>query len=55
MIGMVEVATFSASTEGVSGVAITASLRPTKSVANAGNRSFWPSAQRYSIASPLTL
>ena len=40
MIGMVEVAACSASTEGVLSATITASLRPTKSVAKAGIRSF---------------
>jgi hypothetical protein len=51
MIGIVEVAAFAASVAGVlPGVAITFTRRRTRSAASAGNRSLWPSAQRYSIA-----
>jgi hypothetical protein len=50
-IGIVEVAFFAARAETVPPmVAMTSTLRPTSSAASAGSRSYWPSAQRYSIA-----
>src|SRR5262249_18203048 len=50
-MGIVVLAALAASAAGVlPGVAITATCRRTRSDANAGNRSFWFSAQRYSIA-----
>ena len=49
-IGMVVVAAFAASAAGVLVAAITATCLRTRSAAIAGNRSSWPSAQRYSIA-----
>jgi len=50
-IGIVEVAFFAACAGAVPPlVAITSTLRPTRSAANAGSRSWPPSAQRYSIA-----
>jgi hypothetical protein len=50
-MGIVEVAAFAASGEGTLPTArIMATCRRTKSAANAGNRSYCPSAQRYSIA-----
>src|SRR5215472_3444449 len=49
-IGIVEVVFFAANVEGAAIAAITSTLRPTRSAANAGSRSYWPSAQRYSIA-----
>ncbi len=51
MIGIVNVAAFAASVAGVlPSAAITVTRRRTRSAASAGNRSFCPSAQRYSIA-----
>ena len=50
-IGIVAVAAFAAGAAGVvAGAAITLTWRRTRSAARVGNRSFWPSAQRYSIA-----
>ena len=50
-IGIVAVAAFAARAARVlPGVAITATWRRTRSAASAGNRSYWLSAQRYSIA-----
>jgi hypothetical protein len=49
-IGMVAVAAFAVCVASVPNVAITATRRPTSSLVSAGNRSFWFSAQRYSIA-----
>jgi hypothetical protein len=49
--GIVVVAALAANTEAPPPVAaITATLRPTRSAASAGNLSGWPSAKRYSIA-----
>ena len=48
-IGIVAVAAFAASAGGVPATTITPTCRRTRSVANTGSRSFWPSAQRYSI------
>lgn len=48
-IGIVEVALFAAGAPGVPPVAIKSTLRLTRSAAKAGNRSKWPSAERYSI------
>jgi hypothetical protein len=48
---MVDVAAFAASVAGAPPIGtITATRRLTKSAANAGSRSYWASAQRYSIA-----
>ena len=50
-IGIVGAAFFAARTaRGSPLVAITSTLRAMRSVASAGNRSYWNSAQRYSIA-----
>jgi len=50
-IGMVVVAAFAARAGGVpANAAITATLRETRSASSDGNRSWWPSAQRYSMA-----
>ena len=50
IIGIVLVAALAAIAEALlPGVAITATWRRTRSAASAGNRSFWPLAQRYSI------
>jgi len=49
--GMVIVAAFAASAEArLPGATMTLTCRPTSSAASPGNRSFLPSAQRYSIA-----
>ena len=45
-IGIVVVAAFAANAEGRPPATITATRRRTRSAANAGNRSYWPSAQR---------
>ena len=51
LAGMVEVAAFAARTGGLPPlVTITSTLRATRSTANAGSRSLWSSAHRYSIA-----
>ena len=50
-IGIVVVAAFAASAAGVPlSATITVTWRRTRSAAIAGSRSYWPSAQRYSIA-----
>ena len=49
-IGIVVFAAFAVSAAGVLVAAITATCRRTRSAIKAGNRSYWPSAQRYSIA-----
>jgi hypothetical protein len=49
-IGIVLVAALAASVAGVPPVTITFTPRRTRSAAIAGSRSFWPSAQRYSMA-----
>ena len=49
-MGIVVVAALAARAEGVSIAAMTATRRRTSSAANAGSRSVWFSAQRYSIA-----
>jgi hypothetical protein len=56
-IGIVAVDALAASPDASPPVAaITATRRPTSSAANAGSRSYWPSAQRYSIVTyPLTI
>src|SRR6202040_3773295 len=46
---IVEVASFAARAPAAL-VAIKSTLRPTRSATNPGSRSYWPSAQRYSIA-----
>ena len=48
-IGIVEVAALAGSPVGVPVAAITLTCRRTRSAANAGRRSYWPSADRYSI------
>src|SRR5215211_5484594 len=49
-IGIVAVAAFAAAAVGMPPpLAITATWRRTRSAASAGNRSYWPSAQRYTI------
>src|SRR5580693_1648173 len=53
-IGIVDVAALAASAGGSPPtVTITATRRRTSSVASSGSRSYWPSAQRYSIAKVL--
>ena len=49
-IGIVVVAALAASAPECLRLTITFTCRRTKSAASAGSRSFWPSAQRYSIA-----
>src|SRR5262249_54074904 len=49
-MGIVVVTAFAASADGPSPAKTTATFRRTKSAASAGSRSYWPSAQRYSIA-----
>src|SRR5215813_824214 len=48
-IGMVLVAAFAANDDGASQVTITATPRPTSSLASDGKRLYWPSAQRHSM------
>src|SRR5262249_33923744 len=48
-IGIVEVAALAASAPGSVKTVITLARRRTKSAANSGRRSYWPSAQRYSM------
>jgi hypothetical protein len=48
--GIVMLAALAESAEALSVATITSALRRTRSAVRAGNRSFWPSAQRYSIA-----
>src|SRR5262249_22816820 len=49
LIGIVVVVAFAASAEGLPIAAITVTWRRTRSAANAGSRSYWLYAQRYSI------
>src|SRR5713226_9762671 len=48
-MGIVVVAAFAMRLAGVLVAAITVTRRRTRSAARAGSRSYWPSAQRYSI------
>jgi hypothetical protein len=49
-IGIAEVAALATNAAGVLVAAITVTRRRTRSAASTGSRSYWPSAQRYSIA-----